>query len=468
MDGLLLIKAGEKSFRGQVLDYRDAKIAVHVSGDGMEAAVDLEPEQGAGLSLTARTVMDALAEAGVVKGIDTAAVEAACRLAHSRGSCAGQIAARGEPPQAKDSPQVIWLVPLSPPPPGGPSRSIPVEAGSPIADIYPGSPEGRAGFDVMGAVMDSEAGIVVQADHDDSIGESPRGRGVRLTAARAGNLIYDGKNLRISSLQGIKGDVGKATGNLRFSGELRISGKVEPGYSVIGGRNVIIGGAVEGALVSAGGKVVIAGGIRGGGRGVVRARNTIETAFVEEATLLAVEDIRVKAGCVRCNIKTNGKLLIAGTGGKLIGGVSKARQGMNVCDLGSAKGGRTELSFGQDYLVKDQIEVTAGEIEKAQAALKRIDGNIRKAAGNPAALNAARGEKVRLIKLLERLNLKIFTLREKFEEHHESDIRIRGTVYPGVVMESHGRYYEVQQTRSRAVFYFDRETGRIQVRALEG
>jgi uncharacterized protein (DUF342 family) len=466
MGGLLLIKAGEKSFRGQILDYRDAKIAVHISGDAMEAALDLEPEQGAGSPLSVQAVMDALTRAGVVKGINAAAVEAACRLARRQGSCAGQLVARGEPPLAKDSPQVKWLVPLASPSPGGKPRPVPIAAGSPIAEIYPGSPEGRAGFDVMGAVMDPEAGSVLRVDHDDSVKEAPLGRGVRLTAARAGNLIYDGTKLRVSSLQGVKGDVGKATGNIRFSGELRITGKVEPGYSVMGGLNVIIEGSVEQALVSAGGRVVIAGGVRGGGRGVVRARNTIETAFVEEATLLAVEDIKVKAGCVHCNIKTNGRLLIAGTEGKLIGGVSKARLGVNVFDLGGAKGGRTEISFGQDYLIRDQIEVTAGEIEKVQTALKQIDAHITRAAGNAAALNTARGEKVRLIKLLERLNLKIFTLREKFEEHHDSEIRVRGTVYPGVVMESHGRYYEVHQSRSGVIFFFDRETGRISEREL--
>jgi hypothetical protein len=33
-------------------------------------------------------------------------------------------------------------------------------------------------------------------------------------------------------------------------------------------------------------------------------------------------------------------------------------------------------------------------------------------------------------------------------------------------MESHGRYYEVTQKRSRVVFYFDRELGRIQEKPL--
>jgi uncharacterized protein (DUF342 family) len=77
-----------------------------------------------------------------------------------------------------------------------------------------------------------------------------------------------------------------------------------------------------------------------------------------------------------------------------------------------------------------------------------------------------RAEKVRLMKIIEKNGIRLFTLREKFEEHHPSEIRIRGTIFPGVVMESHGRYYEVKQKRSQVVFFFDKEVGRIQEKPL--
>jgi hypothetical protein len=39
-------------------------------------------------------------------------------------------------------------------------------------------------------------------------------------------------------------------------------------------------------------------------------------------------------------------------------------------------------------------------------------------------------------------------------------------VYPGVVLESHNRYFEVNRRRSGVVFYFDRETGQIREKPL--
>jgi uncharacterized protein (DUF342 family) len=211
---------------------------------------------------------------------------------------------------------------------------------------------------------------------------------------------------------------------------------------------------------------VVAQGIKGGGKGVVRARTTIEAAFAEKATLMAVDDIRLKNGSIASRIKTNGKLSVSAAGGKLMGGVCQARYGIDAADIGSEKVIRTEISFGQDYLIKDQIETTEEEIFKAREELAKTDEKIKTVLKIPSALDAVRAEKVRLMKRLEQLNLKVFTLRERFEEHHDSEIRIRGTIHPGVIIESHDRYYAVKQTRSGVVFYFDRESGRIREKPL--
>ncbi|MDR1318677.1 MAG: FapA family protein, partial [Treponema sp.] len=466
--GLLAVKIGAGSFWGQILDYRDAKVVVTVSEDVMEAAADLYAELGAGEPLNVETLIKALAGAGVTKGIDRTAAEKACKLARAQGAggCTGQILARGEPPVAKGSPAVKWLLPGIRPGTGAWEKSVAVKAGDPVAEITPAGGEGRPGFNVKGTVLPADKAVPAALTHDDSIGETPRGGGILLTAARGGSAIFDGKGLSISSVREIQGDVGKVTGNVSFSGELRITGKIEPGYSVMGGLHVFVGGSAEHALVSSGGRVLIAGGIRGGGRGIVRARTSIETAFVNDATLLAVEDIKVKAGCLRCNIKTNGRLLISGETGRLAGGVCKARRGVDTADIGSEKASQTEISFGQDYLIQDQIEVSERDIEKIKAGLQQTEAKLKQVAGDPAALNAARAYKVKLMKLLEGLNLKVFTLREKFEEHYDSEVRVRGTVYPGVVLESHNRYFEVNRRRSGVIFYFDRETGQIREKPL--
>jgi uncharacterized protein (DUF342 family) len=428
--------------------------------------------------------MESLAALGVTNGIDNEAVETACKLASLKGS-ASAVLARGRPALSPGSQAVTWLVPgfasgpahaASPSGSTGPSgsagragvRACSVTQGQALAELSVSAAELK-GFDVTGKVLEPGAAGPELVWDETAIAAVDVENGKRLTAKKSGELCFEPggvpERLTIRSQRGIQGDVGKETGNVKFSGELRIAGKVQPGYSVIGGKDVLIGGSADAALISAGGKAVIAQGINGGGRGVVRARNSIEAAFAEHATLLAVEDIKLQGRCEGCTVKTNGRLIITGKDGKLSGGLGKSREGLSVPELGAEGSTRTEISFGQDYLIQDQIEAGEREIEKINAALDAIEPRIKKTQ-DAAALKAAREEKVRLLKLREQFRLKVFTLRERFEEHHDSEIAITGAVHPGVVMESHDRYYEISEKRSGVVFFFDRDSGRIRERPI--
>lgn len=476
--GVLLVKRGETSIHGYVLPYRDAIIEVGISEDAMSATLRLGRELGAGKPLNAEAVNAALAAAGVTRGVDGNLVSEVLAAALERGAAGPYEVARGEPAVAGGATTVRWLVQL----PSGKSvtvrgngqadfkaqdKFVSVSEGTPIAEILKIGADGRPGFDVTGGIIEAQKGVEAPVGHDDSIREEPIEGGVRLVASRTGELSFDGKTLKISALHGIKGDVGLGTGNVKFPGEVRVTGSIKPGFTVIGGGDVLIAGAAEAALVSAGGKALIAQGVVGSGKGVVRARLGIETLYAERATLLAVQYILAKNGCVQCQVKTNGKLTLPGERGHLIGGVCKARLGVEAMNIGSESGSHTEISFGQDYLIKDQIESIEREIDKVKTALLDLERKMKDLGSTGPALDAARAQKVRLMKYMEKIGMKLFTLREKFEEHNVSEVRARGTVFPGVVLESHGRYFEVKQRKSSVVFYFDRELGRIQEKPLK-
>ena len=495
-NGLLVMETSERSFLGEVVMYRDAKMEIQLSGDSMEARGDLFREEGSGIQLSAENVVKVLNAQGIIKGIINEEVEKACSLAHTLGSVKNHVLARGTAPLARGGSAIKWLLPVNLPelaevsaevsseasaelsaelspevsgettdPIGAPEtdvKTIQVKAGAPILEMTEPAAEGRPGYDLYGNEIPIEKASDLVIEHDDSIREMPLGKGKRLVAARSGALSFDGKELKISSVRIIEGDAGPATGNISFSGEIRISGNVLPGCVVMGGSHVTVDGVAEGAFISAGGKAVVALGCKGLGKGIIRARAGIETDFTERAAVMAVGDIKLKRGSILSNVKTNGKLSISGENGKFSGGICQARYGMETADLGSEKGVRTEISFGQDYLVKDQIAVCEEEIVKLRRALSEVEDRIKSSLqGKLPIPEEVRKEKVRMVKHLEQLNLKVFSLREKFEEHYESKIRVRGAVFPGVIIESHDRYYEVKQKRTRVVFYFDSKAGRI-------
>ena len=144
------------------------------------------------------------------------------------------------------------------------------------------------------------------------------------------------------------------------------------------------------------------------------------------------------------------------------------RSGIEVHNLGSENGAKTQISFGQDYLVKDAIEAEEREIEKIKSMILDSDRHMRAAEKEGGAgLDRIRQEKLRLVKLLEKHSLKVFELREKFEEHFPGEIVVRGKVFAGVVIESHNRFHEVRQTKQKIVFSFDPQLGRVVERPLK-
>ena len=75
-----------------------------------------------------------------------------------------------------------------------------------------------------------------------------------------------------------------------------------------------------------------------------------------------------------------------------------------------------------------------------------------------------RAEKLKMMKAVEKRSMRLLMLRERFEEHYPSEVVIRGTVFPGVVLESHGRTLEINSEHSQVTFFFDLETGKIQMK----
>ena len=461
--GLLILKASERSFHGVVIDYQDAMIVIHVSADGMEAYGDFTREIGAGSPLSVENIKKAFSSIGVQKGIDWREVEKACAQARARGSVSQRVLARGEAPIARDGTAFKWLVTLEA---DGSDKSVQIKSGTPIVELSEPFAEGWPGYDVRGNELPISEAIDLTLEFDDSIQEEvlesndPLAKGKRLIAARSGDLrLSDGKRLNISSIKTIPGD---ATGELKFSGEIRISGNMLPGCKILGGSHVTVGGFAEEAFISVGGRAVVSQGFKGNGRGVIRSRAGIESAFVERASITSMGDIELEKGALLSSVKTNGKLSVLAENGKLLGGIYQARYGIDAANIGSEKGGRTEISFGQDYLLKNEINACEEQKAKLLQSLSQMEERVQKYLQRKLPIpDKVKTEKMRLLELQKQFNLKIFNMREKFEEHFDSEIRIRGTIFPGVVIESHNRYYEIMQKRSMVIFYFDRESGRI-------
>jgi hypothetical protein len=487
VSGLLFAqeKGGVWSFR--VIPFRDSFIEVSMAPDCMFAYISLQSEVGLGRPLTVEGALEAIAAKGVVQGLDTHAVVDAIAAARAGQAVLRRAVAAGKPPRPAGTEVRTWLVGTSAPSKGdrpvgaGPVR---VTAGTQILRMSRAAGGPEDGLDVCGrpvpappspeppapAAAETTAGPAAAAriEHDASIREESGPDGsVVFVAAAAGELRMDGSRLSVVERFVVRGDVAQETGNVRFAGPVHIHGSVRRGFQLVAGGDAAIAGQVEAALVSSDGAVSIGGGIRGERRGTIRAKKTVEAAFAEQALILAVEDVRVRGNCALCSIKTNGRLFIGTESGSLVGGIVRARKGIEASSLGSANSIKTEISFGQDYLVADMIEAEEREIEKLKALVLQSDRAMAEAERSGAGLDRARQDKVKLVKLIEKRSIRLFDLREKFEEHFSAaEVRVRGTVFPGVILESHNRFYEVRSRKTNVAFSFDQQQGRIVERPL--
>ena len=134
--------------------------------------------------------------------------------------------------------------------------------------------------------------------------------------------------------------------------------------------------------------------------------------------MFAGSDIIVKGKCTRCNVKTNGRLIVGIDQGIFSGGMVRASKGGKFFDLGSSKKTATEIHFGQNYLIQDKIEVTEKELEKLKFQLVNINNKLdvlKNGEFSEEEINDLRSSKVRTMKEIENKSLALFTLREKYE-----------------------------------------------------
>jgi uncharacterized protein len=460
--GVLVVAQTDKGTKMRVLPFADGKATPIVSADNMTVTLILESEEGAGLPPSAEGALETLAKQGVRGKINRELIEKTI----------------AEVLETKKSAEIVILTGKLPVPPG--SARIEWAAGSPIkataVNIAAGDriltaetlPSGEDGSDVFGAPIKAATGIASKIpEHDDTIAEIAEGTKKILVASRAGCLTLTNDKLGISDTRTITGDIGDETGDVSFPGNLTVRGIVRKGRSVKADGALKVEGNAEASLVSSGESVMMMGGMLGAGRGTVWAKQEISMAFAENARILSGQDISISNYCFQCVVKTNGTLFMKGNPAVLLGGTIRASKGVEVYELGSSKTIRTCISFGQNYLVGDQVEVCERDLEKIKETVARIDAEMQRISTTDPNIHELRRKKLELLKKNEKLTVRIFTLKEQFETHVISRIRVENTVYPGVILESHGRYFEVREQRNHVLFIFDQATGQIVCRPID-
>jgi uncharacterized protein (DUF342 family) len=465
----------------RVVPHRDGRVHVEVTKNRMAALITMVPPIGTGRPLAWEQIGQSVKDAGVSSGANEQLLIRAWEQAKAGREIRELIFARGKHVDARGAGELEMLVELA----SGKGMTIradgradfrnqdritTVTRGAELARIRPPAEQDREGWDVLGNTFTAEQSELVEVEAGPNVEVREEAGGSRLLVSKIdGELIFDQNRFEVRASHTVDGDVDMHTGNVKFPGTVTVKGSVRSGFYVVANGGIQISELVEAALLSADGDIVVNHGVKGGDKAVLRTKGTVGVTFAEQTTILAVGNVQAKNSLVHCDVKSNGKVRMIGDKGSIVGGRVRAREGLETHNLGSERGVKTTVEFGQDYLVADKIEKEEREIEKLKREVTRIDLAMKEAqrSADRSELDTLHTRKLQMLKLIEKRGLRVFTYRERFEEHHESEIVVKGTIYPGVVIETHGRTMEITTPRKNIIIAFSPETGRIEERSGE-
>lgn len=460
IDGILDLGEVNGEIYLRVREHKDMFVDITVSHDAMNATFTFYKSVGSGERASIEFIKQQIADAGVVKGIDESVIEDSFNRFINGELISEVVFATGIIPTDKKSSRIRFFNNE-----GKSKFSYEVEKGAKLGQIFPSKDKAEDGFDVLGTVMESSGVVSLDLKIGDYILEEKQEDGsILLISDINGEFKADDKSITMVDRKVLPTDVSVKTGSVKTLCSLIVKGSVNPSLYVVSGGNIKIMGTVQGALISADKNIIVSQGVKGEDKAVLRAKEKIDVKFIEKANMMSVGDIHIRKAALHTKIISNGKIVFDKTGSKLIGGETFTKRGLMVDEIGSPSGSRTKISFGQDYLVADKINVFEKDVEKIQEDLMKIDQILQRPGAHLSKdkINHLRKQKVFLMKKLEKKNMRLFLLREKFEEHAKSEIIVRKRVYPGVIFESHGRKLEIMNEESQCKIVFNSTTGQIE------
>ncbi|MDI6786074.1 MAG: FapA family protein [bacterium] len=302
---------------------------------------------------------------------------------------------------------------------------------------------GKSGITVTGKELPAEEG----KDLPLPIGKNTYASddGLELYASCTGRVVWSETKIDVESAYEIKGDVGYDTGNIEFAGTVIVGGNVKDGFSIKAGGDIEIRGCVEKAVLEAAGNVRIQNGVIGKGEGIVKAGRDVYAKFIENATVIAGEDVIVSEAIMHSNVDTGKRAIVyGGKKGVILGGRIRAKDEINARTIGSWAEVETSIEAGIDPHTREDISILEKEIEEDKKSFNELKLGIKnlvkqkEKSGNRLSPDKEellaqhlRAQNLLMTKLRDTAE-RMITLQKEFSAETGGKICVFNVIYPGV------------------------------------
>lgn len=262
-------------------------------------------------------------------------------------------------------------------------------------------------------------------------------------------------------------DIDIATGNIKFVGNLYITGAVKAGFSVMAEGNIFISKNVEDAEISAGGSVNIEGGFVSSGNGFIRANQDINVKFIENGTVEAGHDINIGGQTINSNISAGNAIILKGKKAIILGGQTSAFNLIDTDSIGSDMGTKTLVRVGYSPELLRQFQQIEAEIKRLKNDTERIKQALYSLVRLEMDSKLSPDQKEMVFKLkscrdaipdqIKQLEQQKAEMLKKLEENRGAKIVVRGIAYRGSVLQIGLLKKELNQDISNCAFMIDRD-----------
>lgn len=240
--------------------------------------------------------------------------------------------------------------------------------GEPLAKKHPAQ-MGRAGRDVYGNEMPARNGKDVPLPV--GVNTKPDQANPNLVRASAdGQPKLMGAKINVIPIIEIPHDVDFSTGNINFTGSVKIRGNVMSGFSVKSMGDIEVGGCIEMATIECGGNLTVKQGILGQDKAMIICRGSVTAKFIDKTTVYADGDVIVDESIIYSKISSSGKIELLGKKGYIMGGVTRASKAVTCKQAGTQTQSPTIIEVGGSPTLRDEFEKLEQEIKDAEEKTK--------------------------------------------------------------------------------------------------
>lgn len=321
--------------------------------------------------------------------------------------------------------------------------------------------EGKSGKAVTGEALFAKSGKEARFKMGKNVVSDPEQTAIY--AAIDGVVVKtDRDKINVFPIYEVNGDVDFNVGNINFVGTVVIRGNVQPGFRVKASGDIRVTGGVEAAELEAEGSIEISAGILGQHKGFVKAGKNVKSAFIQDGTVEAGEDIVVSQSIMHSTLRAGRSVMCQGTKGLIVGGTIQAGERVVARTVGNSMSTVTALEVGvlpelRNELInlRTSMRTQMENLDKTEKALALLDQLA--AAGQLSADKLAMRIKLghtkkQTVDDLAHLKERILEIEKTLEDTDKAKVLVGSMVYGGTKIVI-GRYTKfIKDPTSRACF----------------